>query len=260
MSDDPIRQRLETSKQRARVWREWGYFALTALVGVVLIMSMLTFRATQQMVGATNAEIKTTVVEIRGIAADIRSQVALVDVARVNRRVDDVGDSLAELNRLITSVRGQSERLTSASVARINQLGENLASLQGVTDEAQRAIAKLTTATTTLVDKYGLTADEASKAIALASQQTGKSLESLAKQISDPRWGEAADKLVATTGEANATLVDFHKYMNETMAELPGIARDVHKTTTNISRYSRISIVVSIISRLAGAFIPGLLN
>lgn len=168
------------------------------------------------------------------------------------------------IDRSTGQIASSLKALTASTTAAIDESKAGITELKDtVTAVKTDLVPSLVTAinaTNTLVSKFGLTADEATEAIKLASEKTGKSIDELNKQIADPRWGQAADNLVSITKHADETVVDMHTDLHNTMAEMPGIAKDIHKTTTNISRYSKISIITSIISRLASSFIPGFLN
>lgn len=137
MSDDLIRERLETSKQRARVFREWSYFALAGLVALMLIWALWSFRNAQNVVGATQSQVKQSGEELsalikegRDTVAEVRGKVKALDVERLNKRLDDLGDSQKEFTRLIADTRLNETRM-------IDRLDANLISVKGLTDEAR---------------------------------------------------------------------------------------------------------------------------
>ena len=140
MMDDQTqitRERLETSKERAIVFREWGYFSLVVLIGLMLIWALWSWRQTNLMVGATNAKID-------GLLDRLGNKIEVLDTERVNAllekassRIDDLGKTQEQLTGLIADTRGNTNRLTNAAMARINELSENLSSLKGITDEAR---------------------------------------------------------------------------------------------------------------------------
>lgn len=267
MSEDRTREELETSKQRAIVYREWAYFGMAGLFCLMMVWALWSWKQTNNMVAASHAKLDTIIdrlgekldaVQIERFNVLVTSGNELI--ASGKDRVDELGQTERELTALVTDTRRNTGRLTDSVITRMDRVQDNLDSLRAVTDQTASTVKQLGDATERLMSRYGLTADEATQAIRTASEKTGLSMDELKRQIADPRWQKAADNLVAATGEADRTLVDFHAQMNATLAEMPGIARDVHKTTTTISRFARISIVTSIISRLAAAFIPGLLN
>jgi hypothetical protein len=87
----------------------------------------------------------------------------------------------------------------------------------------------------------------AAAAIRLASEKTGKSVDELNRVIAN------TNDVVLT---ANATLVDVHTDLHDTMKVMPHIMQQVDKTATNISKFSKISIIAGIISNLANGLIP----
>lgn len=271
MNAERVKSVLVASYTPARALLLWSAAIL------VLVLTGLTIWFAPRVFNAIAHSFEASAKQTEDVTGNVASASARLDriAEKIEGRVDRILDNAESATAHLDSASLEVEQRLPVIFNRFGSIGteggkliaesrplvtKNLTTLNTNQEALGRAIETLTTATVTLVNKYGLTADEATKAIALASKQTGLSLEALAKQISDPRWGLAADRLVAATGEANGILVDFRKGMNEVLVELPGIAKDIHKTTTNISRYSRISIVVSIISRLASAFIPGLLN
>ncbi len=86
----------------------------------------------------------------------------------------------------------------------------------------------------TVMDKTGLTTDEATSAIHLTSTKLGISEDQINKYITDKRWSTILDNIVSTSGyTAN--------------------------TAKSISQFSKITIVSTIISRFLAAVVPGLL-
>jgi len=107
-----------------------------------------------------------------------------------------------------------------------------------------------------LQDKFGVDADTAMEALKQASEKTGKGIDALTQQIANPSWSEAADNIAKTTGQSLLVVQDLH----DTTKQMPHIMAQVDKTATNISKFSKASIIAGIISNLANGFIPGLVK
>lgn len=173
-----------------------------------------------------------------------------------------------DFHTLSTSANGEARALQGATgqlQATSKQVGDAAAALiehsdASVNQQLVPRLADAVTAVQVLVTKYGLTADEATKAIGEASEKSGKTIDELTRQIADPRWGQAADNLVKATGNANDTLADFHTDLHETMRQMPHTMAQVDRTATNIAKFSRVSIIAGIISNLANGLIPGLVH
>lgn len=168
------------------------------------------------------------------------------------------------IDRSTGEVARSLKALTASTTAAIDESKAGIRELKGaitaVKTDLVPSLVSAINATNKLVDKFGLTVDEATEAIKIASEKTGKSIDELNRQIADPRWGQAADNLVKATGSADLTLEDFHSDLHATMSQWPHITAQIDKTATNISRFSKISIIAGIVSNLANGFIPGLLK
>lgn len=291
MADDDIdykreearRYRMETSKERAILYREWGYFVLVVLIAAMFIWAMYAFKMTQNVVGTANAKLITLADRFDDIAQKFEDKIDAVDIAGLSKdgreavvelkgAISDLRITERELPELVRDVRQETvglsrsvQALTLEARSQIKQEGDATAKLisdstSSVNEKLVPSLVKAVDGVAILEEKFGLTASEAATAIKIASEKTGKSIDEINKQISDPRWGQAADNLVAATGTANLTLVDFHKDLHDTMKQMPTIATDIEKTTHNIAKFSKITIVAGIISNLANSILPGLLH
>jgi hypothetical protein len=113
--------------------------------------------------------------------------------------------------------------------------------------EGRNAIAGLTR----LETQFGLTAEEATKAINDTAAGTGRTADQINAMLAsaDPRVQAMLDK-------GNAILQD----VKDTTASMPTIGKNVEKTTHNIAAFSKVTIITGILSSLANATIPGLLH
>jgi hypothetical protein len=281
--EEARRYRMETSKERAILYREWGYFVLVVLIAGMFIWAMYAFKMTQNVVGAANAKLITISDRFDGIVSKIEDKIDAVDVVGLSKdsretimelkgAIFDLRTTERELPMLITDVRQEVvglsrgvQTLTLEARTQIKQNGDATTRLiidsnSSVNEKLVPSLVKTVDGITVLEDKFGLTATEAATAIKLASEKTGISIDELNKQISNPRWGQAADNLVAMTGEMNLTVKDLHIDAHNTMKEMPTIAKNIEKTTHNIAAFSKISIIAGIISNLANGLLPGLLR
>jgi hypothetical protein len=283
MSDQPIdyqkqeelRYRMETSKERAILIRNWIYTAIALIVTVMLVWALWSWKAANNMAGATSAKlngildkldskINTLQTEnINGVLAEVQG--AIADLRKTERElpglVTDVRQEIVGLSRTVQGRLVTLDSVMAESRNQIKQNGDETARLiRRTNDEVLPSITDAVRATNTLMAKFGATADEAALAIKSASEKTGRSIDELNKQIADPRWGQAADNLVTATDTANLALSDFHTDLHDTMKQMPHIMAQVDKTATNIRKFSKVSIVAGIISNLANGFIPGFLH
>lgn len=278
MDDEPIdypkeealRYRMETSKERSILIRNWAYTVISIIVAVMLIWALWSWRAVNNMTGATQAKLNgildkldskidtldtknanDVLIEVKGAVADLRKTERELPGLIIDLRQEIVGLSRGVQARLQTLDGGMLE-----SQRQIKQNGDATAAMvarsdASVNDKLLPAVTESVKATNVLMAKFGATADEAAAAIRLASEKTGKSIDELNKVIAN------TNDVVLT---ANATLVDVHTDLHDTMKQMPHVMAQVDKTATNISKFSKISIIAGIISNLANGFIPGLLH
>jgi len=199
------------------------------------------------------AHVEQGAAHLEGVAAEAE--------ARLPQLFDDVHLASRSAAGEMLALRNTTAQLSTTS----KQIGDAVAALVShsdatINEQLAPEIANAVKATTLLLSKYGLTADEATAAIRLASEKSGKTIEELTKQIADPRWALAADNLVAASGEMKSALADIHKDLHDTLKQMPSIASNVEKTSRNISRFSKVSIIAGIISNLANGLIPALLH
>jgi len=219
-----VRQELETSKQRARVYREWAYFGLAVLVGVMLIWALWSWKHTNDMVGATNAKLLSVIDEGHDLVSDVRVKLNQIDADKINQRLDDLGASQQQLTGLISDVRLSQKRITDSSVARIDQLAENLSSVKGATDEARLQLKQ--------------TGDGAAKALA-SVDTTIKDVDSrvvkllddgsLLIETSNPKLQTLLDRFNTIAVDADGTI----KAYQPVGVNLSGITEDFHAMTTD---------------------------
>lgn len=291
MSNDDIdykreearRYRMETSKERAILYREWGYFVLVILIAGMFIWAMYAFKMTQNVVGTANAKLITIADRFDGIASKIEDKIDAVDIAGLSKdgreavvelkgAIFDLRATERELPGLVIDVRQEIvglsrgvQALTLEARSQIKQEGDATAKLindsnVSVNEKLIPEITNAVKATNVLMEKYGLTADEATATLKMAAEKSGKTLDEINKQVANPKWSETADNIAATTGEMNLMVKDLHTDTHDTMKVMPHIMQQVDKTATNISKFSKISIIAGIISNLANGFIPGLLH
>lgn len=129
-----IREHLETSKERARVYREWGYFGLTVLVGTMLIMALWSWRQANLVAGATQARLN-------GILDKLDTKIDSVQTERLNElltagrgTVEGLQPVERELAVFIADNRRNMNRLMLTAEGQINRFGDNLASVKRITD------------------------------------------------------------------------------------------------------------------------------
>src|SRR5437870_9169860 len=146
------------------------YEVLLLMLVIFGFFALRSWRNYNDMAGATSAKLN-------GILDKLDAKVEAVKIENVNDllvsgkgRIDDLATLEHELTYFIADNRRNGNRLSASLAARVDQLGENLASLKGITDESRLAIASISDATVKLMVKFNLTADEATKAIAEASR------------------------------------------------------------------------------------------
>jgi hypothetical protein len=162
-------------------------------------------------------------------------------IPRAMKTLDQLTAWEASLNALTQHADQQS----TATFAYVN--GHVLPSLDATLD-----------ALTGLEQKFNLTAAEATEVIKKSGATADQVNAILAS--SDPKIQAALQNAADASQQATATLVDFHTDLHATMDQMPTIARDIEKTTRNIAKFSKISIIAGIISNLANGLLPGLLH
>jgi hypothetical protein len=268
---DSTRENLETDRRRFITYREFVYLVIASIVAVFGCMGLWSWRSANvassswwashkeqldqgvsDFVAAAgnlkdgSGQIKPSLValtateqEATGAVGDIRKD----SIPEISRELRGLGrietgltDTTAELKDAISVFKDkggdnldESKKVFRALTAVVNDSNDTINKKIGP------EIVTAVKATTTLMGKYGTTADEATGMVKAISEKSGKTVDQINAWIADPRWGKILDNFV-TTSEAAAL------------------------TAKNISKFSKISIIVSILSRAASALIPGLLN
>jgi ABC-type transporter Mla subunit MlaD len=154
---DLVREHLETSKQRFRTYREAGYFAITVLIGLMLIWALWSWRNANNIAGASSAKLNIALDELTGTIQEVRavakgSRDTVEGLTRVeNELVGFVGDARIELRSISFSVQQRMLTLDTNLVASRNlieegtkQLNNNGTALTGVILHVDRAIEETT--------------------------------------------------------------------------------------------------------------------
>lgn len=186
------------------------WLAVVALC--ITVYALWTWRNAENVVGATSAEVQGTLKELRGVIKTVNEKLDAIDTPEVNQRVKDLGMSQAELDRLLVSVRKQSEWVTMAATARINQLGDNLTSLKAVTDETRAQIKQ--------------NGDEAAKTLA-----------SLNRTITDvdTRFSKILEDGSLMLETANPKLQELLTRADAVMIDTDGTIKSFQPITTNLA-------------------------
>jgi hypothetical protein len=154
-------------------------------------------------------------------------------------------DSLtASENALTALIQHQDANATSIlAYARSDVLPQLVASARALTGLEQR---------------LGVTADDAATII----KQSGTSIDQVNAILasSAPQIHAALDLVARVASGVDATVEDFHRDLHATMANWPTIAAEIEKTTKNIAKFSKISIISAIFTNIANGIIPGLLH
>src|ERR1041385_5169553 len=111
MNREQIKSNLIATHEFAKTLLLW----LAVIAVCIAVYALWTFRNTQQMVGATNAEIKDTIAELRGTVKAVGAKIETIDAEKLNRQADDLHDATQAATKLIASVQGQTERLSTAA-------------------------------------------------------------------------------------------------------------------------------------------------
>jgi len=263
MSDDLTREHLETSKQRAIVYREWGYFALVALVAAMLVWTLWSFRNAQNMVGATNAAVTGVIGDLRLTVQELNSKLSTVNAGKINQRLDDLGKSQDKLTVLIDHLDKNTGRLTDASIARINQVGDNLASLKAVTDN----VATLTLNTNRslngeggilpnlalLANTFNTRTTELAGAITDAINEGKLTVRQAKKLLEDQNIPAILAELKGSMANLNATTGKVAEGFNE----YPAMMKAWRKYSEAAATWQKRIYLVRLLAIIAG--IPGLL-
>jgi hypothetical protein len=219
----------------------WFQTIILGLVIVLLVMGIWTlwsWRGANNMVGATQAKLDVLIGETGGLVAELRAKVKEVDAGKLNAigdglkaRVDDAGKMQEQLTGFIADARLQGDDVTKAAVARMNQLGQNLGSLQALTDEGRAQLKQGGDALTkTVLSVDRLVADNTPH-VTNASAALERGMNGLATiiQTSDPRVAELLGQLKTVLISADGTVKSFTPVGNN----LAGITDDFHSMTTD---------------------------
>lgn len=157
-----------------------------------------------------------------------------------------MGD-LDQGKKLLAALTTNSETTNAFIVAMQNHTTPLIDAATADLVEGRNAIAGLTR----LETQFGLTAEQATKAINDTAAGTGRTADQINAMLAsaDPRVQAMLDK-------GNAILQD----VKDTTASMPTIGKNVEKTTHNIAAFSKVTIITGILSSLANATIPGLLH
>ena len=110
-------------------------------------------------------------------------------------------------------------------------------------------------ALTKTADRFGVTIDELDRAIKLASDQTGLSLQEIQRRMADPRWDALMDSLADTSKHVDGASVQIEGTMtniNRASANLPDIAESLSKIAKTSSKFAKAYWL----SRIISVFLP----
>jgi hypothetical protein len=117
------------------------------------------------------------------------------------------------------------------------------------------ASTRLLTSLTKTADKFGVTVDELSAAIKIASDQTGLGLKEIQRRMADPRWDALMDNIVDTSKHVDGTAAQVEGTMtnvNRASASLPDIADSLSKIAKTSSKFAKAYWL----SRIISVFLP----
>jgi cob(I)alamin adenosyltransferase len=219
------REHLETSRERAVVFRTWAMFAMLAVLTLAVLYGIKSWIDYNHVGGATSAKLNGTLDNLNALIAVLQGKANEADVKPI----------LTELKGEIQDLRGTTTGATAAEAAltrRIEQLGGNLASVQALTDEGRRSMSALvgTRVETPMLDANGkpiLDKDGKPKMVV-----TGTGLVGLVQNADGQIFGPSGliPQINVTAGHINDTAA----LLNDTKTGIPVILRDLDKNLQDL--------------------------
>jgi hypothetical protein len=232
MNDEPVdyskeealRYRMETSKEKSILIRNWIYTVISVIVAVMLVWGLWSWRNANNMASAAQARLL-------AIADRLDSKLDTIDTSKLNtiadggaatlqaarERIDALRATQAELDRSIIALRSSTNVLTSSVAARLQTLDGVLVSLRGVGDETRRQIGQNGDAATKAIN--GLTDVEGKLGVEVTHMGT----------VAQTQSDELAKLIKAATSRVEDKRID------DFMATLPGTGGNVEKITANLA-------------------------
>lgn len=279
MSDEAIREKLETSAQRANLWsKREKTVILGAIAGLCITLMVAAIIITWNLVPALDAWKKSSkasaeevpkaisaatnvlvsggkqlevlgtkgaiALEKVGAVADTLNAetvpAATNTIRQLGNATEKAGSNTADISRAvvdaINELKKQEDMNGSAVASSLAELSKFVSSTNAsVNEKLVPEIVRGVQASTKVMERFAVSADEATGLLKQVSEKSGKSLDEINRWITDPRWSKMLDEWLAVSG-------------------------NVERTSANISKFSKVSIIVSLLSRAASALIPGLLN
>lgn len=264
-----IREHLETSKQRARVYREWAYFAIAVLIAIALIVALRSWKNGNDMAGALNARAI-------GVLDKFDTKVDSLDLAKLNAiadsvksRVDALEPTQTALTKLTDQVRTEMVLDSSELRARLRTLDTVLISLRGVGDETRAQVKQNGDAATkaikgigTLEEKLTATVADADSAVKIHSGEFTTTLASINNRINDQRIDTFMTTLAGTGGNvekitANLALIsgNFEKASKEA-PEIAALWKKMMQTSSKYQKYLIIARIIGLVGPVFGPLVP----
>jgi hypothetical protein len=270
IEQEKVRQeRLQSSRAEAVATKSWGFAIMTWTITLFLIVLAIflipAIKAWERssrssadkvpgLVDRANALIEHATVDLDAIALNVNQ--GLIDLNGTTttikaQTIPEINLGLASLRSEIAALRMATEAVTDAvhtqsSEAAALQSDLRTKTLPALNDSIRHTddsvntvlvprIATSVESLAALMGKYGLTADEATAVLKQFKEKSGLSQDEVNALIADPRWSQMMDEALATF-------------------------KSVAKTSKTVASYSKISIIVSLFSRVASSLIPGLLQ
>jgi hypothetical protein len=207
-------------------------------------------RGVSTMIGSTTADLHTVALNVGVQTAKLG---AVADALRTNT-IPAVTRNLDAVGATTTRTTADIDHLTASTAEFVDAMKLTTTGTNGLIPAATADLVEMRNSIaglTRLETQFGLTAEEATKAINDTAAGTGRTTDQITAMLAsaDPRVQAALDK-------TNAILQD----VKDTTASMPTIGKNVEKTTHNIAAFSKVTIITGILSSLANATIPGLLH
>lgn len=257
-----IKLGLIASHEYARTLLLW----LAVVAVLIAVYALWTFRNTQQMVGATNAEIKDTIAELRGTVKALNSKIAAVDAEKINRQADDLHNMTVAGTAFIDGLDTSTRRVTSAATARLDQLGENLTSVKSVTDTTATQISSIGSESTKRINDLGKLEANLTDAVATANSELkarstdlGEAIDTINARLKDKRLDAFLDTLPASGGNVSqitANLAGMTGRFKEASDEAPEIAKLWKQMMATSKRFQKALIFARIVGLVEPLFQP----
>jgi hypothetical protein len=218
------REHLETSKQRAIVYREWAYFAIAVLVAGMFVWAAWAFKGAQNVSGIASAKLI-------DITKAIEDKINAIPVEGVKPLMESLTAELLELKTQTAGIGETREQLTGLLSDARGELKPLLASLRGVTEE----VMGVATETRTQIKQNG---DEVTKTVA-SLNRTITDLDTKVSKIFDDgtlMLETSNPKIQAILDNANAAIIDTDgriKAFEPIQTNLAGITSDFNAMTTD---------------------------